>query len=228
MDTITVIKQKYKDHPIIENIESALDQALMQNSAIPEYCLKINGMSGIIYRHFINNFMNSIEDPRYLEVGSFQGSTLCAAIGGIENMYALAIDNFSYPDSNINIIRDNVEKTKGVNSNITVLDQDFNTFDLTKCGQFNVYMFDGDHSEEDHRLAITRIVPALEEISLIIIDDWNNHQGVISHIKTGTYQGFKESGLEILYKFEVETNVNPPFPSPWHNGYGVFLVQKHL
>ncbi len=222
----TVYKEKYQDHDLIPNIEYCLDQALEENSEIPQFALQINGMSGIKYRHFINNFVRSLEDPRYLEIGTWKGSTLCSAIGGIPNVKALAVDNFGYGGATWDEVHYNVDQVKDASADILVLNQDFKDFDFTAHGKFNVYLYDGGHTQEEHYDAIVRAVPALEDTALIIIDDWNNHGNTVSHIKTGTYDGLRDAGLNVIYKFEVETGVNPPYPSPWHNGYGVFLVEK--
>jgi predicted O-methyltransferase YrrM len=222
----TITKQQYQEHELIPNIEYCLEQALQDNSEIPDYSLSIPGMSGIKYRHFINNLLRSLENPKYLEIGTWKGSTLCAAIGGVEGVTALAVDNFKYGGATWDEVHENIAAVKHETTNVTVINSEFVDFDYTAHGKFDVYLYDGGHTEEEHYDAIVRAVPALEEVSIIIIDDWNDHGGVVSHIKTGTYNGFKDAGLEILYKFEVETNENPPFPSQWHNGYGVFLVKK--
>ena len=222
----TITNKKYEEHSQIELIEAALTDAKNRSSLIPTTALEIPGMSGILYRAFINNYIRKLEKPRYLELGSFTGSTLCAAIGGIHNVEALAVDNFSYDGSSLTKCRENVESVRGINANINVIDYRFEDFDFSAHGKFNVYMYDAGHTEEDHYNAIVRAVPALDEISLIIIDDWNDHNGEVSHIKTGTYNGFADTNLEILYKIEIETGVNPPFPSEWHNGYGIFLVRN--
>jgi predicted O-methyltransferase YrrM len=222
----TITREKFQEHEVIDTIDYCLNQAIEFNSEIPEYSLEIPGMSGINYRHFINNLLRALEEPRYLEIGTWKGSTLCAAIGGIEKVHAVAVDNYGYGGATEEEVNNNVNQVKTESANITVLNQDFKDFNFSAHGKFDVYLYDGGHTEEEHYDAIVRAVPALEDTAIIIIDDWNNHGGTVSHIKTGTYNGLRDAGLDVIYKFEVETGVNPPFPSPWHNGYGVFLVQK--
>ena len=106
----TITKEKYQDHELIQNIEYCLEQALLDNSEIPDYSLQIPGMSGIKYRHFINNLLRSLETPKYLEIGTWKGSTLCAAIGGIEGVTALAVDNYGYGGATEDEVNDNVNK----------------------------------------------------------------------------------------------------------------------
>lgn len=219
-------KQIYKDHPQIAIIEDCLDKAMRNESLIPPHCLNIWGMSGMQYRRFINNYMRSIPNPRYLEIGSYTGSTLSAAVGGIDNMQALAVDNFSLGGSSKDACESNVNQVKGNNTDIKVMSQRFEDFDFAGHGKFNVYMYDAEHYEHDQKNAITRCIPALEEISLIIVDDWNDLNGVTTQVKTGTYAGFAETNLEILFKWEVETGKNGPIGSDWHNGYALFLVRN--
>lgn len=222
----TITKQQYHEHALIPIIEQCLDDAINGVSEIPNYSLEIPGMSGVVYRKFINNYARAISNPRYLEIGSYTGSTLCSAIGGIDGMEALAVDDFSYGGSSHEVCQQNVEAVRSSDAKISVINQKFEDFDFSAHGKFNIYMYDAEHTEMDQRLAISRCVPALDDVSLIIVDDWNDHGGVTTHVKLGTYAGFEDTNLEILYKFEVETGVNPPFPSPWHNGYGVFLVRN--
>jgi predicted O-methyltransferase YrrM len=222
----TITKETYQEHELIPNIEYCLEQALQDISEVPDYSLEIPGMSGIKYRHFINNLLRSLETPRYLELGTWKGSTLCAAIGGIDNVVAVCADNYEYGGATIEEVNSNVDRVKTETASVTILNQQFVDFDYSAHGQFDVYLYDAGHTEEEHFQAIARCEPALADTAIIIIDDWNNHGGVESHIKQGTYRGFNATNLEVLYKFEVETGVNPPFPSEWHNGYGVFLVRK--
>lgn len=239
---ITITEQVYVDHPQIAVIKDCLQLAQEEVSGIPEYSLRIPGMSGIVYRRFINNYVLTLEAPKYLEVGVWTGSTLCAAIGNIENIRAVAVDNYSesyphYSTSPEKDCRENVAAVKTESADITLLlNQAFETFDPTPYGPFNVYMYDGYHDEESQYQGIKKIAPCLEEISLVIVDDWNDNEffeveykGVVypSREKAGTYRAFDESNLEVLYKIEVETGENPMFPSPWHNGYGIFLVKNN-
>lgn len=221
-----ITEQVYQDHPQIETIKTCLNLALEGTSGIPKYSLEIPGMSGVVYRKFINNYIRTLEDPRYLEIGTFQGSTLCSAIGGID-IYAIAVDNYSesyphYTDTPEQNARTNIEFTKTENSHVQLLNQSFESFDPAKYGPFNVYMYDGWHAEEAQYQGIVRAVDALTDVSLVIVDDWNDS----NEVQNGTYRGFEDGGLEVLYKIEVITGENPMFPSDWHNGYGIFLVKK--
>ena len=50
------------------------------DSKINEEIIKLEGMTGTKTRHFYNNLLSSIENPVYLEIGTWKGSSLCAAM----------------------------------------------------------------------------------------------------------------------------------------------------
>jgi predicted O-methyltransferase YrrM len=238
---ITITDQVYTDHPQIGIIKECLRLAQEEVSGIPDYALQITGMSGIVYRRFINNYIRTLTDPRYLEVGVFQGSTLCSAIGSIDNIKAIGVDNYteSYPHYSTTPEQDarrNIEAVKTETADVQLLNQSFESFDPALYGPYDVYMYDGWHEEESQYQGIVRVAPHLADISLVVVDDWNDnnifeveYKGVkyTSREKAGTYRAFDDSNLEILYKIEVETGENPMFPSPWHNGYGIFLIKNN-
>lgn len=241
MANLVIKDQVYQDHPQIQVVKDCFELAQQGISGIPEYALTIPGMSGVVYRKFINNYVRTLANPKYLEIGVWTGSTLCSAIGGIDNVRAVAVDNYfeSYPHYSMTPEADcrrNVAEVRTESADLELLlSQDFETFDPAQYGSFNVYMYDGWHDEESQFQGIFKVAPCLEEISLVVVDDWNDNEffeveykGVTypSREKAGTYRAFDQVGLEILYKIEVETGENPMFPSDWHNGYGIFLVKN--
>jgi len=214
--------EKFVDHEWIELINQSLNEAVEGKTSIPQYCLDLRGMSGMKYRAFINNLMRKIPNPRYLEIGTYTGSTLCAAVGDVPNIQALAVDNFSYDNyCSLTVCQNNVDQVKDLTANIKVMEQNFDDFDFSAHGKFNVYMYDADHREQDQKNAIIKCSPALEEYAIIIVDDWN-----YAPEKNGTSAGFRESQLEILAKWEIDTGDHVPYPSDWHCGYGIFLVKN--
>ena len=75
-------------------VKSALHDALSDRTMLSDALLQMPGMSGRRYRIFINSLIGAlVPDARYLEVGIWQGSTLCSAIAG-HPAKAIAIDNW--------------------------------------------------------------------------------------------------------------------------------------
>jgi len=90
--------------------------------------INIDGMSGTKTRHFYNNLLNT-EDVRYLEIGTWKGSSVCSAMCG-NKATVVCIDNWSEfggPKAEFLI---NFEKFKGEN-NATFIENDcFTPFNI--------------------------------------------------------------------------------------------------
>ena len=79
-------------------IRIAFFQSLAINTKIPDWIKFMSGMSGKKYRYFINNFVSLTDNPRYLEIGSWTGSTVCSALYG-NTAKAVCIDNWiTFPE----------------------------------------------------------------------------------------------------------------------------------
>jgi len=74
-------------------IETAFQNAENNVSKITNDIINMQGMSGIKTRHFYNNLLNT-EDARYLEIGTWKGSSVCSAMCG-NKAKVICIDNWS-------------------------------------------------------------------------------------------------------------------------------------
>jgi hypothetical protein len=77
----------------ISHIKTAINNSQNNISKINQEILNLEGMSGSRTRHLYNNLC-SIEDCRYLEIGTWKGSTVCSAMFG-NNGNITCIDNWS-------------------------------------------------------------------------------------------------------------------------------------
>ena len=205
----------------------ALDRAMASDSKITKEILEMSGMSGKKYRHFINNLIESIDDPRYLEVGVYAGSTLCSAIFG-NRVTATAIDNWSYEQQPIEALFTNLARFKGPEARVSFLDRDFRQVDFATLGIHDIYLFDGPHAEADQYDGVMIAQPALAQEYVLIVDDWN-----WAAVRHGTWRAVKELGLGLDVIAEIRTaadGVDPPVAfqfSDWHNGYLIAAVCKN-
>jgi hypothetical protein len=104
-------------------VETAFNRALADEGKIGPAVLSMRGISGKKYRRFINNLMEAMSDPRYLEIGAWQGSTLCSAI--FENeITATCVDNWSEFDGPFDKFLTNLAKFKG-KSRVTFIEKDY-------------------------------------------------------------------------------------------------------
>ena len=76
-----------KNDPYFKKIYTSFEKSIALESNLPEWVLNLDGLSGKKYRHMINNLIALIKKPRYLEIGSWKGSTSCAA--AIENILCI-------------------------------------------------------------------------------------------------------------------------------------------
>ena len=190
-----------------------------QSKVVPEI-LNMQGMSGKKTRHFYNNIC-SMEDARYLEIGNWKGSSLCSAMCN-NKITCVAIDNWSQFGGLRRAKKEfliNFNKFKGEN-NATFIEKNCWDIDVYKLGKFNIYMYDGDHTEESHYQALNHYFPCLEDEFIYLVDDWNRE-----HIRNGTFESIKDNKCEILYKKEIFTPGNNP-QNDWHNGICIFVLKK--
>jgi predicted O-methyltransferase YrrM len=207
-------------------VRHALAAASMGLSDMDPTVLDIRGMSGRKYRMFINNLIRGMDDARYLEVGTWAGSTLCSAISG-NSVRAIAIDNWSEFGGPKDVFQENLKKFSSAESDVRFIESDFRKIDFGELGKFNVYLFDGPHSEQDQYDGIKLALPALDECFVLIIDDWNWER-----VRLGTARAIRDLGLEALYSVEIRSTLDNSHPtvimenSDWHNGYFIAVLRK--
>lgn len=220
---------------------SALRDALMPtlalDSALPEDVLSMNGMSGRLYRRLINRIISRVPGARYLEVGSWGGSTACAAMYG-NALKITCIDDWScienwaqFQDHAWNPRETFFAKTAAATSDVTdfsFVEGDFRKVDYSALGMFNIYLFDGPHEFEDQRDGVQIAQPALDDRYIQIVDDWNWPSA-----RNGTYAAFDSCELNVECSIEIRTTQDDSLPvvavaekSAWHNGYLIAVVKR--
>lgn len=156
-----------------------------------ERCL--DGMSGWQGRQLLNSICD-MPNCRYLEIGVWKGSTFFSALKG-NKIKAVAIDNWSEfggPKDEFMRLLTNYTGS----SDVTVINDDY--FSAKFDGKFNVYFFDGCHTEEHQRLALTKMVHLMDDEFIFIVDDYN-----WPVVKEGTLNGVKEAGLKVVAWHEL-------------------------
>lgn len=189
--------------------------------------LDIDGMSGSYYRLLINTIIKSILTPRYLEIGSWKGSTACAAMSN-NKCKVVCIDNWSLFDGPKEDFISNTNNHLSSDIQFTFLEKDFRTVDYNQLGKFNVYLFDGPHSKQDHYDGVVIPQSALDDTYILVVDDWN-----WLDVRTGTMEALNGLGSTVLESITIKTTQNnnhAPDPyrqhSRWHNGYFIAIVSK--
>jgi hypothetical protein len=207
------------------HIDNAFENAENGVSKITEHILTMEGMSGRKTRHFYNNLLN-IEDARYLEIGVWKGSSVCSAM--CENKATVvAIDNWSEFCGPKGEFLQNFTRYIGQNS-AYFIENDCFKVDITQLPQFNIYMYDGEHSAGSHYKALVHYYECLDDMFIFIVDDWNWPQ-----VRSATLDSFKNLNLSVLYEREIRTTnddthsiIGSPEQLDWHNGIYVAILKK--
>jgi len=226
--TETTIEVSFGSSPYQSIFEKSYNDITL-NQRISLDVLTMDGMSGGYYRSFINNLIFNLSDAKYLEVGSWAGSTVCSAVEN-NNCKAICIDNWSEFGGPKDKFIENTNKVIGVNNTITLIESDFRKVDYNALGKSQVYLFDGPHSYQDHYDGITISQPALQDVYIQIVDDWN-----WPSVRNGTLDAIKNLGIEILESITVRTSQDNEHTKAfcksegrWHNGYFIAVLKKPI
>ena len=212
--------ENYKNH-----IELSFQNAENNLSKITQDIINMEGMTGINTRHFYNNLLN-MSDARYIEIGTWKGSSVCSAMCG-NKAQVVCIDNWSEFGGPKYEFLYNFEKFKGENDAMFIENDCFNV-DVSALSKFNIYMYDGNHTNESHYNALLHFYNCLDDIFIFIVDDWN-----WKDVRDGTLRSIEKLNLKNLYSKEIRTtndDTHPAWGTPeqqrWHNGIYVSILQK--
>lgn len=202
-----------------------ISDAIHNKSHIDTTILDILGMSTNKVRHVLNNISYNLVksntereiETNYLEVGCFQGSTLCSSINNTNIKNAHVFENFSEFCSaqDRTILLENIAKFKG-NSNVNLIEADFFAWNGENVKNADIYMYDGNHSAQAHYLQLSKAKNYLSNESIIVIDDWHS---TIFTVKEPTFQGIRDFGYTTHFFCELPM-------TEFHQGLGIFVVSK--
>jgi hypothetical protein len=214
--------------------KKAFAKCLENNSKLPEWILSIDGMSGKKYRHFINNLVSFIPNCRYLEIGSWMGSTLCSSTYK-NDVYAKCIENWSQFGGPKQSFEENIKKCISESFEISNIqfeldEKSYLDVDYSSIGKYNLYFFDGPHDTYDQYNAISMVLDALDDEFIFICDDWN-----WAGVREETKRSFDDFNLNVLYSLEIRSTFDDTHPpdeyarerGDWHNGYYIAVCRKN-
>ena len=214
-----------------QRVSAAWLSALAMEHKLPDTVRYMDGMSGKKYRYLINNLVNITPDARYLEVGTYLGSTACSAMWG-NKMKVTCIDDWSQSFWLGKSVKEGfLQNTAACTTDdidFNFIESDFRKVDTKNIGKYNIYMFDGPHEEQDQYDGVALYRDALDDVYTLIVDDWN-----VDHVRLGTINALKSLGHTILARIDIITrhdNVHPEVwgqGSDWHNGYFIAVIKKN-
>jgi hypothetical protein len=213
------------EQKLVEHLQKSIVSAEAGHSKLTQQILGLSGMSSAKVRHLLNNIC-TLPESRYLEIGVWRGSTFVSALYGNENTLfdATAIDNWcEYGDTDARF-----EFARNVNQYLTknrykFLAQDsfvVNLNELTK-EPINLYFYDGGHSFEQQKRALTYYYRVLADTFIFIVDDYN-----WKAVQDGTQAAIKELGLKIAFERILPAYGNQD-RNNWWNGLYVAVLSKN-
>ena len=160
-----------------------------------------------------------MEDARYLEIGTWKGSSVRSAMAG-NKATVVCIDDWSEFGDAKDEFLNNFEKHKGYNK-AKFIEADCFSVDVTTLGKFNIYLYDGRHYSSDQQMALTHYVDCMDDIFIYVVDDWNWDE-----VRSSTLEAMTKLNLEIIWSKEVITGVDDHDVENWWNGIGIFVLGK--
>lgn len=208
------------------HIWDAFRISLALSNDMPKHVMNLLGMSGRKYRRFINRLVSTTRNAAYLEIGSWSGSTACAAMVG-NSVRVTCIDNWSQFDGPKAEFERNIASVLSPLTDFRLIESDFRSVDYRDLGVFNIYLFDGPHEYQDQYDGIVIGQPALANQYVLIVDDWN-----WPAVRRGTQDALNAVGIDVLYSIEIRTTQTDCRPmqcsqkTDWHNGYFFAACRK--
>jgi SAM-dependent methyltransferase len=220
----------------IRHVSRAFEESKAGYSSLPPDVLAISGMSGNMTRHLYNNLallklpatQGAPRPLNYLEIGTWKGSSLVAAMYGNSHVHGVCIDNWSQFGSPRQEYDANIQKFLP-EADVTTIEGDSFVTGVVGDTTFDMYLYDGGHTYNDHRRAITHFARHLADVSIVIIDDWN-----WPAVRAGTLQGLAESYdvLKVRESSEVRhthDDSHTPFDqakAQYWNGIVVMVIER--
>lgn len=211
-----------KEDLLISHVENSIKLATLDtNSHYPFEAVK--GFSTATMRRMFRNICG-VKGLRYLEIGAYFGGTACGAINKPGNE-CFIVEDFSQPFGEAGVelgLKENLKVCASYTdgkANYTLLEQD--AFDVVKPlpKNIDVYFYDGEHSYENQKRAMTHFFENMNDLYIQIVDDY-----AWESVHTGTQDGLKSLPITKLYEFSVQPPANDD--PIWHNGIYVAVLRK--
>ena len=198
---------------LVNYVKNSLKKTDNYESNLNNEILNMDVISGIKTRHFFNNICSMVK-AKYLEIGSWKGSTVCSALYN-NKLTCLCIDNWSQFGGPKDEFINNFNKYKG-NNDATFLERNCWNIRTSSIGRFNIYMYDGEHTEESQYNALIKYFIALDDEFIYIANNWK-----LDIVQKGTLKAIEylKLTIEFEYKIDIENN-------DWNNGIGIFVLKK--
>lgn len=206
----------------IERLKQAIEDGCNLKSTLPAEQMDVPALTSIRLRHILNNIgkLGSV----HLECGVHKGGTYTATIAGNPNIHtSFAIDNFasdfSGETARLQFLENRKKFEVKINRYELIVSDTFATPLHMLPNSIDLYMYDGDHSYEAQKEALTYFKDNLADEFIFLCDDYDWED-----VRKGTHDGIKEAGYDVLYEKILDGN-NHDNDGYW-NGFYIALLKK--
>ena len=200
---------------LLQHVDISIALGDQLQSKLDRTALMTRGFTSPKVRHLLNN-LGSLEGLDYLEVGVHRGATFCATNYRNRLTSATAIDNWSEFAENGGVKEEFLRNCSALlePGAYRFLEQDCFTVTREQVpAPINFYLYDGEHSVDAQRKALTHFYALLDDVFIFLVDDYGWDAA-----KAGTQSAIGELGLERLYERELTEG--------WWNGLYVSVLKK--
>lgn len=206
----------------IDHIQNSIENAKLEKSKLTDKILSMEGFSSKKIRHLLNNLLN-FDRARYLEIGTYKGSTFASALYKNPIEIAYAIDNWTEFSNWGNPKAEFLKNTDGLK--FEFFEEDCYRLDLNKIkSPINVYLYDGAHTYESQFKALEYFYPILDDEFIFIVDDFDPVPNWYQ-VEKGTRDSIEKLNLKTLFEEHLKSEGRND-PNTWWNGYFVSLLKK--
>lgn len=197
---------------LVEEYKRRIEESIANDSSrVTPAVKKVRTMHQEPYLHLVNNLC-SYEDVRHLHVGFWMGASLFACLDGNPNVVAYANDVTGTLPEFLN------KSTElGFDGRYKLLTDRFENVDLSAFEhKINFLIYDADHSEESQYEGVHRWDPVLDDVFILLVDDWNHYPSNGNPPQVGTRRAIEDRGYEVCGEWIINKHV----------GQGIFVLRK--
>ena len=197
------------------------------SARIQEVCATVNGFSAPAIMSILSAAVACLApDEVYLEIGTYQGRSLCGALVDNPTARALAVDNFSeFQQADAVAVLEHNLAQFDLAAQVKFYQEDTQAFlagHTDMYGRVGVYFYDGNHNTDQGLAALHAVLPFLAPRALIFMDDYSG-AGVWASV--ARLLGWHWSSVQPV--FVMATPHFPRGTPAWHNGIAVLAYQKY-
>lgn len=199
------------------HVQQSIAKAERLESKLTQDAMTVPSFTSPKIRHLLNN-LGAGQDLHYLEVGVHKGGTFVAANFRNHMLSSMAVDNWSEFAQDGESRREFLASTARnlFPGSYQFLEMD--CFGMTKENlpkPVNFYLYDGNHSYEAQKQALTHFYSLLADQFIFVVDDhdWPD-------VKRGTKDGIDEMNLKRVFEQELLG------ANGWWNGLYVSVLAK--